>query len=185
VPLILVEPDAELARIVQYEAAGCAVMEVLSLPMEEWGVLLRERTAGFVPVVLPSKATAARVALGEAGALVVLQIGSITQPLMEQLPTSREHLVGIASRWPEFLKIAQTMLIATGFSADGLILRDAREAGWMSGLEEASGVLCDSLTASMLADGVRRVVFPLLTEKSLEELREHGRAGSVETQGRV
>jgi DNA-binding transcriptional regulator YhcF (GntR family) len=171
-PLLLLEPDVELARIVLHEAraAGCLAMEHTAMPTVEWAVHLRERVAGFLPVVLPSKAGAVREALGAEVSLIVLQIGSIAQPLAQRLPSTREHLVGIASRWPEFLRIGQTMLVAAGFSADALVVRDTREADWRVGLGELAGVVCDSLTATKLPGTVDAIVFSLLTERSLQDL---------------
>jgi hypothetical protein len=58
--------------------------------------------------------------------------------------------VATASRWPEFLKLAKTILTAAGFHADSLLFRDARKTDWQRGLKQAAVVICDSLTAQTL-----------------------------------
>jgi DNA-binding transcriptional regulator YhcF (GntR family) len=173
-PMLLLEPDRELARIVQHEvvSAGCCAIEHSPLPISDWPLQLRQHAAGFVPVVLPSKFVAARDAAGKDAPLVVLQIGSISQPLAQRLPVTRDHLVGIASGWAGFLQIAQTMLVAAGFSPEALIVRDAREPGWDAGLAESASVVCDSLTATRLPPSIKSIVFPLLTQASLDDLRQ-------------
>src|SRR5205085_1546793 len=84
-----------------------------------------------------------------------------------------DTLVGIASRWPDFLKSARTMLGAVGFDSDCLVFRDARKPGWKNGLRETSAVVCDSLTATKLDVGSRVIAFPLLSDSSLADLRKY------------
>jgi hypothetical protein len=82
-------------------------------------------------------------------------------------------LIGIASGWPDFLKLARTMLNAAGFHPDALVLRDARKANWQRGLKQTAAVVCDSVTATELPAGCRAIPFPLLSESSIEELRRY------------
>jgi DNA-binding transcriptional regulator YhcF (GntR family) len=170
---LLLEPDPELARLVQHEAAaaGCMPVEVCTIPIADWPSQLRSHVYGVRPVVLPSKADAAREALGSSVPLTVLRINAISPLVSQNLPVSRNHLVGIASHWPQFLDVARAMLIATGFSPDVLLIRDARERGWSEGLEQAASVICDSLTAARMPPNVTSIVFPLLSEDSLHSLR--------------
>jgi hypothetical protein len=89
------------------------------------------------------------------------------------LPAPSAALVGIASRWPSFMKIARTMLIAAGFSPDALILRDAGKPNWQRGLKQTAAVVCDSLTATELPSGCRAIPFSLLSESSVAELKRY------------
>jgi GntR family transcriptional regulator len=82
-------------------------------------------------------------------------------------------LVGVASRWPDFLKLARTILIAAGLHADSLVLRDARKPNWQRGLRQAAGVVCDSVIATELPKGCRGIVFSLLSESSIAELQRY------------
>ncbi|HEY0796378.1 MAG TPA: hypothetical protein VGD64_11410, partial [Acidisarcina sp.] len=136
---------------------------------------------GAIAVVLPSKAEMVRQLLRPETDLVVLQIQSIRSSLAEYLPARVDTLIAVASGWADFLTLAHTMLIAAGFDADSIVLRDRSEAGWRNGLDEVAAVICDSVTARELAAGRRGlanekkrpavIAFRLLAESSLEELR--------------
>ena len=65
------------------------------------------------------------------------------------------------------------MLIAAGFHPDGLVFRDARKPNWQRGLKQTAAVVCDSVSAAELPKTSRAVVFPLLSESSLAELRRY------------
>jgi GntR family transcriptional regulator len=81
--------------------------------------------------------------------------------------------VGITSRWPDFLKVARTILTAAGFQPDSMVFRDARKPGWQRGLKQTAAVVCDSVSAAALPKGCRAIVFPVLAESSIVELRRY------------
>ena len=124
-------------------------------------------------MALPSKATAVRQALPSGAELLTLQVRSVPSTLAGWLPAPSGALVGIASRWDKFLQMARTFLIAAGFESDALIFRDAKRPGWQRGLEQATAVICDSVTATNLRRTKRVIPFPLLAESSLTELRRY------------
>jgi hypothetical protein len=105
--------------------------------------------------------------------LLTLQVRSVPSMLAGWLPAPSGALVGIASRWDKFLQMARTFLIAAGFESDALIFRDAKRPGWQRGLEQATAVICDSVTATNLRRTKRVIPFPLLAESSLTELRHY------------
>ena len=124
-----------------------------------------------MPVVLPNRETKARQLFPAEADLLILQIRSVPASLAGYLPAPSGALVGIASRWQEFLKVARAVLNAAGFHHDSLVFRDAREPDWKRGLKETAAVVCDLLTAAELPAGVRAIPFALLSESSIEELR--------------
>jgi GntR family transcriptional regulator len=79
----------------------------------------------------------------------------------------------VASRWPEFLKLARAVLNAVGFHPDSLIFRDAREPHWQRGLKLTTAVICDLLTAAELPRECRAIPFSLVSESSILELRRY------------
>jgi hypothetical protein len=80
-------------------------------------------------------------------------------------------LVGIASHWPEFQRVARTMLIAAGLAEESLLVSDATRAGWKRGLATTSAVVCDVVTAGELPRGCHALVFRLLAEEAIARLR--------------
>jgi len=124
-------------------------------------------------VALPNRLTAVRQALPDGTELLTLRFRSVVSSLGHWLPAPSGALVGIASRWPDFLKLARTMLNAAGFAPDSLMFRDARKPNWKRGLKQTAAVVCDSVTAKELPAGCRAIPFSLLAESSIDELRKY------------
>jgi DNA-binding transcriptional regulator YhcF (GntR family) len=166
---LLIEPDEELRRILAAEIAKAVNFPVTSCRLEECAKSLD----GSIPVVLPNRAATVKPLLPEGMELLTLQVRSVPTSLAEYLPAPAEALVGVASCWQEFLKIARALLTAAGFHPDNLILRDAREPNWQRGLRQTAAVVCDSLTAAEIPAGCRAIPFFLISESSLEELQRY------------
>jgi DNA-binding transcriptional regulator YhcF (GntR family) len=175
--LMLIEPDEELRQIVL-----CELRSIVTLPLSV-GILgspgaLGSDLAGALVLVMPSSAEAVRSRLPEGTPLLVLRIRSAADSLTRHLPAPKTSLVGIASRWPKFLEVARTMLLAAGVDEEALVVRDAGLPDWQVGLEEAAAIVCDSCTAERVAEGVHVLRFPLVADGSLGELREIEEAGT-------
>lgn len=179
--LLLIESDAELRRIVLTELDAAIKLPpgftigVADLPRPGDNAAIAALTAqlpGSLAMVLPSKAEALRAVLPPSVAMQILKVRSIPQLLAPWLPAPSYTLVGVASRWPPFLAFARIMLIAAGFEADSLLLRDAGQYGWMSGLNQARTVICDSHTATVLPASIPSIKFNLLAEDSIADLQK-------------
>jgi len=167
---LLIDPDKELREILLTELRGTTAVPVVGAGVEEDG--LAELLVGAIPVCRPSKAPMVRGFLPAGVELVTLPIRSAQVWLTPWLPAPAGHLIAVVSHWPEFLEIARTMLIAAGLPAEALLLRDARQARWRRGLEQATVLLCDAHTATRttLPKGPYRVVFSLLADTAGAEL---------------
>jgi DNA-binding transcriptional regulator YhcF (GntR family) len=131
---LLIEPDEELRRILAAEIA-----RAVTFPVEFCGPQDCPKTPeGGMPVVLPNRAATARQLLAAGTELITLQVRSVPASLSGYLPEPSNALVGIASRWPEFLKVARAVLNAAGFHPDSLVFRDAREPHWQRGLKQTA-----------------------------------------------
>ncbi|MGD0647030.1 MAG: GntR family transcriptional regulator [Acidobacteriaceae bacterium] len=174
--LVLIEPDEELRQIVL-----CELRTAVTLPLSVGALpvsgVLDEDFEGRLVLVLPSNAVAARSCLPEGTPLLVLRIRSAADSLTRHLPAPKASLIGIASRWPKFLDVARTMLLAAGVDEEALMVRDARLPDWQIGLKEAAAIVCDSWTAQSVAAGIHVLRFPLVADASLAELREIEGAG--------
>ena len=166
---LLIEPDEELRRIVAAEIQQGLSLPVVSCGLEDCSKMLE----GGIVVALPNRVASVRQALPEGTELLTLRFRSVTSSLGQWLPAPSGALVGIASRWPEFLKLARTMLSAAGFHPDSLVLRDVRKPNWQRGLKQTAAVVCDSVTARELPAGCRAIPFSLLAEASIDELRRY------------
>src|ERR1700722_2786219 len=164
---LLIEPDEELRGILAAEIMQAVKFPVIACGLEE----CRQHAEGGIPVLLPNRAAAVRQLLPEGTELVTLQIRSVPSSLGEWLPAPSGTLVGVASRWPEFLKVARSVLNAAGFHPDSLIFCDARDANWQRRLKGNAAVVCDTVTVGGLPAGCRAIPFSLLSQSSIDELR--------------
>jgi GntR family transcriptional regulator len=166
---LLIEPEEELRRIVASEIEQAVNTPVVSCGLEDCAKLVE----GSIPVALPNRLTTVRQALPDGTEVLELHFRSVTSSLAEWLPAPSGALVGVASSWPDFLKLARTMLSASGFHPDGLVFRDARKPNWQRGLKQTAAVVCDSITARDLPQGCRAIPFALLAESSMDELKRY------------
>jgi DNA-binding transcriptional regulator YhcF (GntR family) len=163
---LLIEPDEELRRILAAEIARSATLPVESCGLEQ----CPKSPQGGMPVLLPNREGKAREILAPGTEILLLHIRSVPTSLSGYLPAPLSALVGVASRWQEFLKVARAVLSAAGFSPDSLMFRDPREPDWQRGLKQTAAVVCDVLTAAELPAGCRAIPFSLLSEASIAEL---------------
>src|SRR5436309_2128592 len=113
---VLIEPDGELREILRSEMAKAISFPVKSCGIEE----CQENADGGIPVMLPNREAAVKKLLAPKTEVVILQVSSVPASLIGYLPAPAGTLVGVASRWPEFLKVARAMLTAAGFHPDSL-----------------------------------------------------------------
>jgi hypothetical protein len=71
------------------------------------------------------------------------------------------------------------MLVSAGAHPDSVELRDARRARWRHGLDEATIVIADVVTAAKVPRGCRILTFPMIAETSIEALRQHSRFATL------
>lgn len=166
---LLIEPDEDLRRILLVEIAQAVTFPVESCSLPECPT----SPDGAIPVVLPNRTAAVRQALPDGTDVLTLQVRSVPTSLAGWLPAPSGTLIGIASAWPNFLKLARTILQAAGFHPDALVFRDARKTNWQRGLQQTAAVVCDSVTATLLPAACRAIPFPLLSESSIAELRRY------------
>lgn len=166
---LLADPDPELRRIVIHELEQALTLPVAGCAPEECGD--SSVLEGARVVVLPSKANAVRKLLPPGTELVVLEVHPVGPAMGEYLPVPEGVLVGIASRWKDFLRIAQTMLIAAGCAPESLLVKDATKTGWSRGLRATVAVVSDSALEAELPRACRPIVFRLLAASSLGKLR--------------
>jgi GntR family transcriptional regulator len=170
---LVIEPDPELRRILIHEMKQGLALPVAGCAPDDCSDKAKLKSA--MPVVLPSKAARVRKLLPAGTELTVLEVHPVTPELQaylkRYLPEHAGDLIGVVSRWKEFQRIAQTMLIAAGLAPENLLVRDAARPGWKRGLEATSGVVCDMVTALELPAGVFPMRFSLLNEPTLAELR--------------
>jgi len=166
---VLLEPDPELREILVAEITAATKAKVRGVgPTEVDGAM-----TGAVPLVLYGHLAQFAERIKPETDVLVLHSASVVERMQGQTRPSREALVAVVSRWPEFLRWARTMLVAAGLDADALSFRDARERNWEKGLRSATFVITDSLMAPRIPAGCEVKVFRVLAESSLKEVRAY------------
>jgi len=167
---LVIDPDAELRRILIFEMQQTLRLPVSGCSPED----CRAATSftGALPVARPSKADEVRALLPPDAELIILDIRPIAPSMQKYLPRADGGLIAVASRWKDFLRFANTMLIAAGIAPESLMLRDATRPGWKRGLEQTYGIVCDAAIKQDLPTAPHRIAFSLLDEGSLARLKQ-------------
>jgi DNA-binding transcriptional regulator YhcF (GntR family) len=167
---LVIESDTELRSILSSEIEKATGARVVGVDFEE---CTSEVLAGAVPVVMYSQVDRARASLPVGVDFVALHSQSVPASLEGEKAPGSDALIGLVSRWPEFLRRARTILVAAGLHPDSLSVRDAREPGWQKGLRSTAFVIADSRMAGRIPEGCVVRVAPLISEASIGELRDY------------
>jgi GntR family transcriptional regulator len=165
---LVVEPDVELRQILAaeiHEATGFRTLQADPVDYAP-GAL-----TGSAPVALYTHAETVRAAMPAHLEWTLVHTRSIPEAVAGQRKPEADELVGVASRWPDFLRWARAFLAAAGIDPDAMSFRDAREKGWQKGLRTNAFVITDALTARQLPEGCTARVFRIISDASLNELR--------------
>ncbi|MCD9186972.1 MAG: GntR family transcriptional regulator [Pyrinomonadaceae bacterium] len=167
--IILVESDADLREIVAEEIRAKLNIKVTGINFEEFKNKYHRSKAIFVGMY--GEKTKIEQFLRNGQTSVFLKAHSVPSAMSGEQRPSENELIAVVSGWKKFLVWSKTFLIAARIEAECLILKDAKLKNWQKGLENASIIICDSLTAAKLRlkDNVR--VFPIVSEQSLAELQ--------------
>lgn len=162
--IVIVEAGADLSRILADEIA-----EEFSLPITVAATAsngdVRENSLIVSLAELPSEFAHA------SPVFVRLKFNSVQDAMRGRTKPSKTDLIGVASHWEMFRRWSQTMLVAVGIAEENLVVRDAGEDGWQSGLNSCCVVIADSLTAKRLANLKNVAVFRLISADSIREMR--------------
>jgi len=164
---LVIEPDPELRRILLAE-----IHNATGFPFQGAG-----REACQIPAMLSGAAVVAmygrgdemKAALPAGGSCLILRSRSARELDKVLVGATSGQTVAIASRWPDFLRWARTLLLARGMEAAQLILCDARETQWKKALRSCMTV-ADVVTAAQVPPGCRTLLLHVIAESSLQEL---------------
>ncbi len=81
-------------------------------------------------------------------------------------------LIAVVSRSESVLHWASTLLSALGFPADSMLQRNPALPNWQDGLTACDIVATDVVSATELPRKIRFIVFRMITDEFLSELRE-------------
>jgi DNA-binding transcriptional regulator YhcF (GntR family) len=167
---LLIESDAELRLVLMAEIENATGARVSGIEFESYQ---HDLLTGAVPVVMYSQLERAQTMLPPGVDLISLRSHSVPESMRGEKAPPAEALIGVVSRWPDFLRRARTILVAAGLHPDALTCRDARESGWQKGLRSTAFVITDSRMAGKIPEGCTVRVFQLISDESIVELRDY------------
>ncbi len=165
---LLVEPDVELRKILLEEierATGCSVDGV---SFEDFAVLRKDHELQVTAFTQKEKVANA---CPSGRNCIFLWPNSVPASMSGRSRPSNSDLIAIISGWEKFLALAKLFLLAANIESDTIITRSPDSPDWTNGLQAASLIICDSLTAKHFPDDDRVRIFPLISDDSLAELR--------------
>lgn len=168
---VVLEPDPELREILAAEIRLATKVRVTGAGPTDLDD--PSKLIGGVPLVLYGHLEAFGDRVKPETDLLVIHSGSVVESFRGETKPRPDALIGIVSRWPEFLRWSRTLLVAAGLDADALSFRDARERGWEKGLRSAAFVITDSLMAPRIPAGCEIKLFRVISDRSLKEVREY------------
>ncbi len=166
---LLVEPDAELRLILIAEIEKATGALVKGIGFDDY---TPEMMTGAVPIAMYGQVERARAMLTPGADVIALRSQSVPESMRGEKAPGTDALIGVVSRWPEFLRRARTILVAAGLDPDTLSLRDAREPGWQKGLRSTAVVITDTKMAGQLPASCNVREFQLISDASLKELHD-------------
>lgn len=167
-PWLVLDPDAELARIIAHEISEAASRQVQSSGLV--GVA-PDRLRQFF--LLVNDGNAAAVSSRCPGLdFVRVHLKSVAEIVHGLQRPAGPVLIGLVSRSRSILSWAGTLLTALGFGPEAVVLRNATEPGWTDGLGVCDIVAADAIVHPQLSQAMpRTIVFRIVSKTSITELR--------------
>lgn len=168
--LFVIEDDEALREILIEEIRGAAKFEVKGATFADFEQTLSKTDANFSAMFDEEAKISAVLPVGKN--CVFLKARSAAASMTGEKRPTPDDLIAVVSGWGNFLILAKTMLVAVKIEPESLIIRSTREENWRKGLNAASMIICDSLTAKNLSEFQNVRIFRLIAEESLGEIAQ-------------
>ncbi len=169
--LLLIESDNSLQMILLEEIKQRVSKKIKAISFEDFKK--EHKNLDKIFVALSDEEEKLEPILQTEKNCVYLKSRSIPEAMQgENRPTS-DSLLAIVSGWETFLQMAKTILIAAKIDPESLIVRSTKEPNWKRGLANASMIICDSLTSKEFPKDQRIRPFYLISDTSIEELKNY------------
>ncbi len=166
---LLIEPDAELRGILLGEIREVTGFSVSGAGLEECADA--PLLAGSASVVMYAWAEEVRARLPRGTACLALHSRSVQEWLKAVNLPKFDRMVMVVSGWPELLRLGRASLIAAGFDPGVLSFRSRNDKNWQAAIHSKTLIITDTLTRRDLPAGCQALVFRILSDSSVKELR--------------
>lgn len=166
--ILVIESDKQLRAILIEEIRQTSNLKVSGASIER---LNGKYSNALIAAMIDEKSKIETV-LPAKTSRVFLVWRSVSASMDGETRPAKSDLIAVVSGWEKFLGWAKTILTAAEVETDSIILRSTGEANWRNGLKNASLIICDALTAKEFSGDKRVRPFYLISDDSLNALRE-------------
>lgn len=167
---ILVESDEGLREILTFEVETALKRRIQAVSFEDFAEKYHRKNALFL--ALSNEKPKIQIILPLEKTCIYLKSRSVAESMKGEQRPSENDLIVVVSGWEKFLRWSRTMLVAAKVEADSIVLRSTKTKNWREGLDAASMIICDSLTAENFSDDKRIRPFSLVADDSIYELKK-------------
>lgn len=164
---LVVESEAELRRVLIEEIRAATGCQTSGISFENFSemetdaqiVAMTDEVARINEILPPHKTC------------IFLRANSVPDSMQSETRPSGDALIAVVSHWERFLNLAKMFLLAARIDPETLVLRSTNEENWKRGLQNASLIICDSVTAKEFPNDARVRVFRVISGESINELK--------------
>ena len=167
--ILVIESDAGLRDILVSEIGEFCDREVWGIDRTDLAGSHRGKTAVFAAMMDERPKIEALIPPGKK--CVYLKARSVSDSMTGQTRPSGDDMIAIVSGWSKFLLMAKTILVAANIDSASLLVRQTDEPAWKRGLNGASMIICDSLTARHFPKDEKVRPFRIVSDESLAEIK--------------
>lgn len=166
---LLVESDEDMRRVFIEEIGKVTSRQIIGVSVADFQ--RQKQSSGAQVIALSDELENIQPFVSAEKPAIFIKLNSVSASMTGQSRPSEKDLIAIVSHWEKFLLMAKMYLLAAQIDSETLILRSTREKNWQKGLDNASMIICDSLTEKQFANDKRIRVFRLISDESLNELK--------------
>lgn len=167
---LVIETDVELRKILIAEIKQKISFKVEGISFDEFAA--KPNKPDSIIVALSDEKEKLEKILPAEKQCFYIKSRSIPESMRGESRPAKDSLIAVVSGWEAFLQMAKTILIAAEVEADSIIVRSTKNENWQRGLENASIVICDLLTAKKLEKYKNIRPFNLISDTSFQELEK-------------
>lgn len=164
---LVVESEAGLRRVLIEEIRAATGCQTSGISFENFS----EMETDAQIVAMTDEAVRINEILPPHKTCIFLRANSVPDSMQGEARPSGDALIAVVSHWERFLSLAKMFLLAARIDPETLILRSTNEENWKRGLQNASLIICDSVTAKEFPDDPRVRVFRVVSNNSINELK--------------
>lgn len=168
--VLVVETDESFREILIEEIRQATDLAVVGTSFDSFQI--EQQNSDQICAAMIDAKTKIEAILSVEKTCVYLKARSVSDSMTGETRPAKNHLIAVVSGWAKFLLWSKTILIAADIEADSIILRLTSEKNWRKGLQNASLIICDALTAKNLAADARIKIFRMIADDSIKELQE-------------